>query len=111
MPRRQPTKNWQELRELTEKWQWRDPKTGVRVTGYNPPEKAQKQQVPFYIKYLTLRGVVEEGNCICLKVFLHGGISGKGAHQRMIQFVESKQVRRICDILIMEVDGMKIISG
>lgn len=65
--------------------------------------------MPFYIRYLTLRGVVEEGTVVCLKVFLHGGRSGKGAHQRMIQFVESRQVRRICDLLIMEVDGIRVV--
>ena len=95
--------NWQDLRKLTEKWQWRDPKTNVLVRGYNPPEQAkEKQQVSFYIKYLTLRGVVEEGHVICLKVFLD-------KHQRLIQFTESKQIRRVCDILIMEVDGIRII--
>ena len=95
--------SWQALR-ITERWSWIDERSGVRTTGYNPPEKAKgKQQVPFHIKYLTLRGVVEEGNVICLKVFLD-------KHQRMIQFLESKQIRRVCDILIMEVDGIRIIS-
>ena len=103
--------SWQQLRTLTEKWSWRDPKTGVRVQGFNPPEKAaEKRQVSYYIKYLTLRGAVEEGEVVTLKVFLHGGLSGKGAHQRMIQFTASKQVRRICDILIIEIDGIRIIA-
>ena len=110
MPRRQPTISYQTLRDHCEKWEWKDPRTNVTVRGYNPPEGAKgKRQVPFFIKYLTLRGVVEQGTVVCLKVFLYGGASGKGAHQRMIQFVESKQVRRICDILIMEVDGIKVI--
>lgn len=96
--------SWQDIRKLCERWSWIDERTGVRVTGYNPPEKAKaRQQVPFYVKYLTLRGVVEEGNVISLRVFLQ-------QHQRMIQFVESKQIRRICDILIIEVDGIRIIS-
>lgn len=110
MPRKVPEISWQELRSHTEKWEWRDARTGVLVRGYNPPAGAKgRRQVAFYIKYLTLRGVVEEGYVVCLKVFLHGGVSGKGAHQRMIQFVESKQVRRICDILIIEIDGIKVI--
>lgn len=104
MPRRQPTMSYQDLRKLCERWSWIDRRTGVRVTGYNPPaEAAGRRQVPFYIKYLTLRGVVEQGNVICIRVFLR-------QHQRMIQFVESKQIRRICDLLIIEVDGIRIIS-
>ena len=111
MPRHQPTLSWQDLRKLTERWSWIDPRTGVRVTGFNPPDKAkEKRQVAYYIRYLTLRGVVEEGEVITLKVFLHGGQSGKGAHQRMIQFTASRQVRRICDILILEIDGIRIIA-
>lgn len=104
MPRRQPTRNWQEIRLLMEKWSWRDPRTGVRVTGFNPPDNAKEvKRESVYIKYLTLKGVVEEGRVECLKVFLD-------RHQRMIRFTDSGEIRRICDILIMEIDGIRIIS-
>lgn len=96
--------NWQDLRMLMEKWSWIDPRTGVRVTGFNPPVAAREvRRKSVYVKYLTLKGEVEEGRVECLKVFLD-------KHQRMIRFTASNQIRRICDILIMEVDGIRIIS-
>ena len=105
MPRLQPTMNYQDLRQLMEAFTWIDARTGVRVSGFNPPAKAKGlQRKPVYIKYLTLRGVVECGYVECLKVFLD-------RHQRMIRFVESGEIRRICDLLVIEVDGIRIISG
>lgn len=106
MPRKQPTISWQQLRVVMEQWQWQDPKTGVTVTGYNPPEKAKgKRQKPFYLKYVTKKGVLEEGECICLKV------TSLQRHQRMVQFVASRQIRIVCDILIVEVNGLRVVAG
>lgn len=106
MPRKQPQISWQQLRNLTERWEWDDPRTGVHVTGFNPPAQARnKRQKPFYIKYVTKKGVLEEGEVICLKVV------SLQRHQRMIKFVASNQVRIVNDILIIEVDGFRVIAG
>ena len=103
MPRRQPTISYQELRAHLEKFSWRDPRTGVLVTGFNPPEKAQQvRRKEVYVKYLTMTGKVECGVVECIKVF--------PSHQRLVRFTASGEIRRISDILVMEVDGIRVIS-
>lgn len=102
MPTRQPQISFQQLRNLTEQWQWRD-STGATRTGFNPPADAKdKRQKPYYVRYVTSKGIVEEGEVITLKVFPR-------LHQRMIRF-NSGQVRRIRDYLIIEVDGMRVVT-
>ena len=101
MPRTQPTESWQKLRNYVEKWQWTDPKHRVKTTGYVAPEGAvDKERVPVDICYITKRGVVEHGRVVCLKVNRHN-------HQRMVQFVESKEIRWVNDILVISVDGVR----
>ena len=103
MPRHQPKVSWDQLRNYLERFSWLDPKTGVRVTGFNPPDKAKGvERVPVWITYLTLRGVRESGRVVSLKLCPH--------RQRLIMHVASKQVRRICDILIIDVDGVRFIA-
>ena len=106
MPKQRPIKSWTEVRDLTEKFEWRDKRTGVITRGYNPPggsDGAGVIRVPFHIKYITGKGHVEQGFCTCLKVY-------PSLRQRMIQYVESKQIRRIRDYLIMEIDGIRIVT-
>lgn len=102
--RTRPTQSYTELRRYTEKWSWIDPRSGVRVTGYVHPQTAkQTERVPFYIKFLTKTGHVDEGTCVCLSVDVE-------RHQRLIQFVDSKQIRKVSDILVLEVDGTRFIT-
>jgi len=112
MPKMKPTRSWNEVRDLTEKFEWKDAKTGVTVRGFNPPggkDGKGVSRVPFHIKYITGKGQVESGFCICLKVYPE-------LKQRMIQFVGpdgkggSRQIRRVRDYLIMEIDGIRIIT-
>ena len=106
MPTKKPTMSWFEIRTLTEKFTWRDAKSGVQVTGFNPPggkDGRGVKRVPFHIRYISGKGCVEEGFCICLKVYPE-------LRQRMVQFVESKQIRRVRDYLIMEIDGIRIVT-
>ena len=104
MPKQQPTISWQQLRNYMEQWTWRDQRTGCEVTGFNPPDKAKdKRQKPFYFRAITIKGEVISGEAICLKVFLN-------EHQRMVQFTQSKQIRRIRDYLVMEVNGVRVIT-
>lgn len=106
MPKMKPTRSWFEVRDMTEKFEWRDPRTGIVVRGFNPPggkDGKGVSRVPFHIKYITGKGVVEEGFCTCIKVFPE-------VRQRMIQFVESRQIRRVRDYLIMEIDGVRIVT-
>ena len=106
MPKTKPTMSWEAIRTLTEKFTWRDPKTGVQVTGFNPPggkDAKGVSRVPYHLRYVTGKGCVEEGFCICLKVY-------PDLRQRMVQFVESKQIRRVRDYLIIEIDGIRIVT-
>ena len=111
MPRRQPTMSWQDVRKLLERFSWIDPKTGVRVTGFNPPQGAREvRRKRVFIRYVTLDGHLEAGVVENCKVYLNNGKNGRGAHQRLLLWPDSGQFRRICDILILEIDGIRIIS-
>jgi hypothetical protein len=106
MPKQQPVRSWNEIRNYAELFEWRDAKTGVTVRGYNPPggkDGKGVQRVPFHVKYITINGEVEQGLVVCLKVYPE-------LRQRMIQYVESRQIRRIRDYLIMEIDGVRIVT-
>lgn len=112
MPTTKPARSWNEVRNLTEKFEWRDPKSGITTRGFNPPggkDGKGVSRVPFHIKYITGKGQVEEGFCTCIKVFPE-------IKQRMIQFVGpdgtggSRQIRRVRDYLIMEIDGIRIVT-
>ena len=99
-----PTQSYTNLRAYTEKWSWIDPCSGKRVTGYVHPQNASEvQRVPFYIRFLTKTGHVDEGTCVCLS-------ADTLRHQRKVQFVESKQIRVVNDILVLEVDGTRFIT-
>ena len=106
MPTKKPTMSWEAIRTLTEKFTWRDPKTGVQVTGFNPPggkDAKGVSRVPYHLRYVTGKGVCESGTVVTIKVFPR-------LKQRMIQFVESKQIRRVRDYLIIEIDGIRIVT-
>lgn len=104
MPRQRPVVSWQQLRNYMEQWVWRDPRTGCEVTGFNPPEKAaEKRQRPFYFRAITSKGEVIGGEAVCLKVFLD-------KRQRMVRFTASGEIRRIRDYLVMEVNGVRVIT-
>ena len=99
-----PTQSYTELRRYTEKWSWLDPRSNARVTGYAPPQTAlHPERVPFYIRFLTKTGHVDEGNCVCLS-------TDPLRHQRKVQFIDSKQIRVVNDILVLEVDGTRFIT-
>lgn len=106
MPKTKPTMSWFEIRTLTEKFTWRDAKSGVQVTGFNPPggkDAKGVSRVPYHLRYITGKGVCESGTVVTLKVYPE-------LRQRMVQFVESKQIRRVRDYLIMEIDGIRIVT-
>ncbi len=101
----QPRESFQFLRNYMEKFTWRDKRTGLMTTGYNPPQSAQElARVPFHVKYVTGKGRLEQGNAVCLKV-------DRRKHLRMIQFVESGAIRYIRDYLVIECDGTRIITN
>lgn len=104
MPNIAPSQSWQSLRNYMEKFAWRDKSTGLMTTGYNPPQSATEiQRVPFFVRFVTGKGRLEQGNTICLKV-------NRRTHQRMIQFVPSGEIRWLRDYLVIEVDGTRIIT-
>lgn len=97
----QPTLSWELIRTLTENFSYEF--KGCHLKGHNPPKGATNiQRVPYNVKYLTVHGHCESGTVITLKVFPD--------KQRMVQFVNSRQIRRIRDYLIMEIDGIRIIT-
>ena len=104
MPTKSPEQSYHNIRNYAEKWKWKDPKTGIMTTGYMAPASAtEKSQVPVFIKYVTLKGKLESGNVITLKVDMR-------RHQRMIKFVESGEVRMINDYLVISIDGTRFIT-
>jgi len=105
MPVRQPTISFQQIRHLTEKFSWRDPKTGVRVTGFNPPADAlERQQVPYFVKYVTGKGHLEHGEVVTIKVDTR-------RHQRKVRFTASNEIRILRDYLIIEIDGFRVVTN
>ncbi len=106
MPTHSPTLSWHHIRNYCEKFRWRDPRSHLLTEGYNPPKSVPEKEierVPFYIKFITGKGKVEEGYCICLKVV-------RKRHQRMVQFVESKEIRWVRDYLVMEINGTRFVT-
>ena len=110
MPKQSPTLSYTLLRNYTELFQWVDPTTGQQRKGFNPPAGAQQvERVPFYIKFITSSGKVEEGNVVCISVDAQ-------RQQRKIKFVEdwknikSGEIRIAYDYLILEVDGTRFVS-
>ena len=91
--------SWQLIRNYAEKFRWRDRRTGTEIVGYHPPNGVPHDRVPFYVKFITKTGKVEEGNVVSLTV-------DRRTHLRMVQFVKSNQIREIRDFLIIEIDGM-----
>ena len=63
MPTKKPTMSWNEVRNMTEKFEWRDPRTGIVTRGYNPPggkDGRGVKRVPFHIRYISGKGCVED---------------------------------------------------
>ena len=104
MPTQQPTISFQQIRNLTEKWTWID-KSGVKTNGFNVPDYARSsaRQMPYYVKYVTGKGVLEQGEVITLKVDTR-------RHQRKVKFIKSNEIRIIRDYLIVEIDGFRVIT-
>jgi hypothetical protein len=99
----QPRQSWQNIRNYTEKMSWVDARSGIRTVGFNPPANAKGvEHVPFFIRYVTLSGRVERGECVTLSLNL-------ARHQRMVQFIRSKEIRWVNDFLIVEVDGVRFV--
>ena len=69
MPKKPMLMSYTTLRMYTEKFQWTDALSGEKREGFNPPQTAKDvERKPFYIKYITGHGKVEEGVVTCIKV-------------------------------------------
>lgn len=55
------------------------------------------------MRAITSRGELIEGTVITLKVFTR-------EHQRMVKFCASNQIRRIRDYLVLEIDGIRVVT-
>lgn len=104
MPKKNPQMSYTLLRNYMERFSWTDPQTGIRRTGFNPPEgAADVARQEFFIRYITEYGKVEEGNAICLKAFA-------GSRQHLVKFTSSGEIRRIRDYLVIEIDGTRFFT-
>lgn len=104
MPRTTPTRSWEDIRIYAEKFSWIDPKTGVRVTGFNPPAEAKgKEQVPYYVRAIAIDGHLIEGQCITLKL-------NRQRLQRLVKFIPSNECRWLRDYLIISIDGVRFVT-
>ena len=104
VPKQSPTLSYTLLRNYTEQFQWIDPRTGQQRKGFNPPAGAQQiDRVPFYIKFVTSSGKLEEGSVVCISV-------DAKRQQRKIKFIASGEIRIVYDYLILEVDGTRFVS-
>lgn len=104
MPYQGIEQSYQNIRNYAEKWQWRDPKSKIMTTGYLAPANATEvQPVPIFITYVTLKGELEKGNVVTLKV-------NPQKHQRMVKFVESGEIRVVNDYLVISIDGTRFIT-
>jgi hypothetical protein len=73
------------------------------VTGYNVPDGAkEKRQVPYFIRVVTLKGELMQGEVITLKVL--------PKHRRLIRFTASGEIRNIADYLIISIDGIRFVT-
>ena len=104
MPKNQPEVSYTLLRNYTELFQWTDPTTHTQRKGFNPPaDSKDAERVPFYIRYITSGGKVEEGTVTCISV-------QPERQQRKIKFVQSGEIRIVYDYLVLEVDGTRFMS-
>lgn len=104
MPKKSPTLSYTLLRNYTEQFQWTDKLTKTLRKGFNPPTDAiDATRVPFYIRYITRDGKVEEGTVTCISVDTQ-------RQQRRIKYVKSQEIRTVYDYLILEVDGVRFVS-
>lgn len=104
MPTHRPELSWEHIRNYTERFSWIDRRTGVRVTGFNPPADAtQKQQVPYFVRAITKDGTVICGQCITLRL-------NRPLRQRLVKFLPSGECRWLRDYLIIEVDGVRFVT-
>ncbi len=102
MPRKQPTVTIDGIRNLCELYEW-ETQYGLMTRGFVPPKAAKKlSRVPFFVRYVTRSGRLEQGMCVSLKINRRKGM-------RLIQFVKSNEIRWIYDILMIEVNGFKVI--
>lgn len=103
MPKNVDKISYTMIRMYAEKFEYTDRK-GVRRMDFNPPrDAADVKRVPFYIKYITRDGKVEEGRVECISV-------DPFRKQRKIRYLESGEIRVVRDYLVVEIDGVKFIT-
>ena len=105
MPKQQPQVSYTLLRNYTELFQWKESRTGFVRKGFNPPAEGVPDvtRVPFFIRYITSSGKVEEGTVTCISV-------QPERQQRKIKYVQSGEIRIVYDYLVLEVDGTRFLS-
>lgn len=100
MPKNVEKLSYNLIRMYAENFEYTD-RNGIRKKGFNPPADATDvKRVPFYIKYITKNGVVEEGTVECISVDAF-------RKQRKIRYIESGEIRVVRDYLVVEIDGVK----
>lgn len=101
MPKSQPVFSFTRIRDFAERWTWIDPRTNQKQEGYNPPANAiNPERKPFHMLAMTEDGRRIEGDCVTLRV-------NTSLHCRDVLFVNSGETRRISDLFIIEIDGVR----
>ena len=69
----------------------------------NAPDGAKdKQQVAYYLRVVTLKGELMQGEVITLKVL--------PKHRRLVRFTQSGEIRNIADYLVISIDGIRFVT-
>ena len=110
MPTKNPVLSWTQIRNYAERWSYEVPGTcgadgkPIRTVSFNVPEEARKsaRQVPYFLRVVTLKGELMQGEVITLKVL--------PKHRRLIRFTASGEIRNIADYLVISIDGIRFVT-
>ncbi len=92
--------SWTKIRLSAERFRWLTPQ-GEWRTGFDVPKNAvQWERQPFYLRAVTKKGTLLEGEVTCISV-------NTRYHSRRVKFVASGEIREVYDILIIEIDGTR----
>lgn len=119
MPTQKPVVSYTRIREYAERFDWTD-RYGRQHTGLNPPSDAiDKRHHPFDVTFLTSSGVAYQATVVCTTVmpaihsrdlmFVTDGVQPgcSAADAALMKKIPRGETRRVSDMLIVEIDGVR----